>query len=135
MRRIILLFIALALLSGCTKDKSYSERVLIDLDFTITNTPVNQVQSQGIISYVQYYLASSCPEFLTYDIKETATRQYEIRVKGTIPKARNGQLYCDNISKLINDSITIHAPSKGEYKLLFYNSSNILFKTDTVIVG
>lgn len=117
-------------LAGCEKTENTTPGpVLADLQFTKTTTPSNQSQQEGIVSQVKAYGPNLCYKFSKIDIKETATREFDIRLKATV----TGDV-CAQALYNVDTTVKVNAAAKGKYLLHFYSQQQ-LFKTDTVQVN
>ena len=120
----------LLVLAACEKTETAKPGpVLTDLPFTKTTTPPNQTQQEGIVSQVKAYCPNSCCKFSKIDVKETATREFDIRLKATV----TGEV-CLQVIYNVDTTVKVNAATKGKYLLRFYTQQQ-LFKTDTVQVN
>jgi hypothetical protein len=133
MRYLFFLMLLVTVVSGCKKNTGL-DTVVVDLTIISTNTPPAATQGHNILSNIKCSGTDLCYKFLRFDIKETGTRQFEIKVKATYPNSKKGDIVCAQAIYYVDTSITINAATKGQYILNFYNN-NTLFKADTIQVN
>lgn len=141
MIRIISLFVLLLLMS-CSKTVTEPEtemnkqqgtdETLVNLTITATTTPATASMEGNIVSSVRCVGPNLCYKFKTFEVKETAAREFEIRAKGTFPSGEN--VVCAQAIYSVDTTVSIKPTTTGQYTLRFYNGTT-LFKTDVVQVN
>ena len=119
---------------SCTKKEDIVKTFNGILPIVSTSTPTRALVGQNIISNVRCELSSISGSviFQGFDIKETATRQFNLTAKA-LYKDWNTQISMPVIWTLDTTS-NINATTTGRYILKFYNSTQLV-KSDTVQVN
>ena len=119
---------------SCTKKEDIVKTFSGNLPIVSTSTPTTALLGQNIISTVRCELSSISGSviFQGFDIKETATRQFNLTAKA-LYKDWNSQISMPVIWTLDTTS-NINATTIGRYILNFYNSTQLV-KSDTVQVN
>ncbi|MBC7423006.1 MAG: hypothetical protein H7334_06070 [Ferruginibacter sp.] len=119
---------------SCTKKEDIVKTFNGNLPIVSTSTPIRALVGQGIITNVRCELSSISGSviFQGFDIKETATRQFNLTAKA-LYKDWNSQISMPVIWTLDTTS-NINATTTGRYILNFYNSTQLV-KSDTVEVN
>ena len=119
---------------SCSKKEDIVKTFNGNLPIVSTSTPTRALVGQNIISNVRCELSSISGSviFQGFDIKETATRQFNLTAKA-LYKDWNLQISMPVIWSLDTTS-NINATTTGRYILNFYNSTQLV-KSDTVHVN
>lgn len=125
MRHLFFLLLIFTVAAGCKKNSNEPDTVVVDLTIISTTTPTTATQGQNIISNVRCSGPDLCYKFLRMDVKESGTRQFEIKAKATYPNSKKGDIVCAQAIYYVDSSITINATTKGQYILKFYNSNTL----------
>ena len=119
---------------SCSKKEDIVKTFNGNLPIVSTSTPTRALVGQNIISNVRCELSSISGSviFQGFDIKETATRQFNLTAKA-LYKDWNLQISMPVIWTL-DTTLNINATTTGRYILNFYNSTQLV-KSDTVHVN
>ena len=119
---------------SCSKKEDIVKTFNGNLPIVSTSTPTRALVGQNIISNVRCELSSISGSviFQGFDIKETATRQFNLTAKA-LYKDWNLQISMPVIWSLDTTS-NINATTTGRYILNFYNATQLV-KSDTVHVN
>ena len=119
---------------SCSKKEDIVKTFNGNLPIVSTSTPTRALVGQNIISNVRCELSSISGSviFQGFDIKETATRQFNLTAKA-LYKDWNLQISMPVIWSLDTTS-NINATTTGRYILNFYNTTQLV-KSDTVQVN
>jgi hypothetical protein len=134
MRQIILSFLILAIFVTCKKHNNEPDTILVDLTIISTVTPITATLGQDIVSAIKCSAPDLCYKFAKFEVKEMATRQFEIKAKATYPDSKKGDIVCLEAIYYADTLLKINATTKGQYVLNFFNG-NLFFKSDTVQVN
>jgi hypothetical protein len=121
--------------SSCKKsvvDRPKSKTDYIPINST--TTPRNIVLGQDISSRVNlgFYSYSADVTFLGFEVKEAASRQYDIRAKGVFDNINYE--FSLPVVMTFDTTLSIRTTVSGQHILKFYSSSQLV-KTDTVQVN
>jgi len=127
-------FIFCLVVTSCKKSvdrpKSKTDYIPINSAVTSTNITLGQdIQSRVNMGFYSY---SADVTFLSFEVKETVARQYNIRAKGLFENI-NYEVSLP-VVMTFDTTFSIKPTTTGQYILRFYNSSKLV-QSDTVQVN
>ncbi len=130
----LILFSCVMTLISCNKNDDVIQSFTGNLPIVFTISPTTAIAGQNIISNFRCELSSlnGSVTFQGFDIKEVATRQFNINAKAFY-KDWNSQIGMP-VMWTLDTTLNIKTTIAGKYILNFYNSDK-LFKSDTVQVN
>ena len=114
---------------GCTK-QPVGSLVVTDINITQTNSPLQVLQGQDIVSQITCIAPNPCYTFYTFEVSELQANSFKIKAKANY----DTEAICIQVLHRIDTTLRIKTTVKGQYVLNFYNSGN-LFKTEIVMVN
>jgi hypothetical protein len=130
------IFIFILSSGACTKPQNMPASKTDYIPIISSKSPLNVARDQPVVSTVTmgFYERSADIKFLSFEVRETSVKQFDIRAKGFYDNIQYG--ISQPVVSIFDTTLTLQTTTSGpgQYLLKFY-SFNQPVQTDTVQVN